>query len=121
MQKLRNCASLGGVTYICEFLCEFAPICKNDLTHLSVTEVGLIDEKTGGRKSRETVSLTKILSDLVGHFGCPLYLRHGKRDMETDILSAVTVRVPCPSRKISNHTENRYHTMMFIMFSYRYV
>jgi hypothetical protein len=26
-------ASLRGVTNICEFLCEFATICKNDLTH----------------------------------------------------------------------------------------
>jgi hypothetical protein len=31
-----------GVTYICEFLGEFATICKNGL----VTQVGLIDEKT---------------------------------------------------------------------------
>jgi hypothetical protein len=43
-------ASLRGVTYICEFLCEFGTICKNDLTHSSVTEVGLIDEKNRGPK-----------------------------------------------------------------------
>jgi hypothetical protein len=30
-----------GVIYICEFLCEFATICKDDITHKSVTEVGL--------------------------------------------------------------------------------
>jgi hypothetical protein len=50
-----RCVAYRGVTYISEFLCKFATICKNDLTHLSVTEVGLIDEKTEGRKSRETV------------------------------------------------------------------
>jgi hypothetical protein len=56
--RLRAMLPARRVTYICEFLCEFAIICKNDLTHQSVTEVGLIDEKTEGRKSRETFPLT---------------------------------------------------------------
>jgi hypothetical protein len=49
--------SLRGVTHNCELLCEFATICKNDLTHSSVTEVRLVDEKTKGRKSHLIVSL----------------------------------------------------------------
>jgi hypothetical protein len=45
---------------VCEFLCEFAAIFKNELAHKSVTKVGLIDEKkTGGRKSRETAPLSQ--------------------------------------------------------------
>jgi hypothetical protein len=43
-------ASLRRVTYIGEFLCEFATICKNDLAYKSMTEVGSIDEKNRGSK-----------------------------------------------------------------------
>jgi hypothetical protein len=43
-----------------EFLCEFTTICKNILTRWSVTQVGLIHEKTKGRKSRETVPLRSL-------------------------------------------------------------
>jgi hypothetical protein len=55
--RIKSITDPRGVTYICEFLCEFTTICKNDLTCLSVTKVGLIDEKTDGRKSCETVPL----------------------------------------------------------------
>jgi hypothetical protein len=34
-------------------------MCKKALTRVSGAQVGLFDEKTGGRKSRDTVPLTK--------------------------------------------------------------
>jgi hypothetical protein len=55
-------------THVREFLCEFAIICKNILTCWSVTQVGLIHEKTEGRKSRETVPLKFTVIENVTFF-----------------------------------------------------
>jgi hypothetical protein len=51
-------------THIREFLCEFATIYTNILTRLSVTQVGLIDEKAQGLKSRKTVPLKRPIFKL---------------------------------------------------------
>jgi hypothetical protein len=40
-----------------EYLCEFEAICKKALTRESGAHVGLFDEKTKGRKSRDIVPL----------------------------------------------------------------
>jgi hypothetical protein len=40
--------SAESFIYIRKFICKFATRCKNDLTRLSVAQVGLIDEKNQG-------------------------------------------------------------------------
>jgi hypothetical protein len=63
--RLRAMRRSAGSTYIREYLLEFATICKNILTCLSVTQVGLIHEKNKRSKNSWDCPFIKIIKMII--------------------------------------------------------